>query len=80
MLVWFDHEESGLLGSRAFVTDYLLKKVLNKFRSKFIGAYITDMVMTNESKNMTQMIPEFIPKVSGLSEFELSALYTRLSR
>ncbi|RWS14985.1 hypothetical protein B4U79_09574 [Dinothrombium tinctorium] len=62
--VFFDEEEKGTRGSKVFVRNYLLPKVLHK-KSKFIAALILDMVMAFDAKPNTQTLPsdviEFCP-------------------
>lgn len=57
MLVWFDYEEHGKYGSEFFVNDYLYPFELDKYHSKFIGAYILDMILVKEKENDTQTLP-----------------------
>lgn len=57
MLVWFDYEEHGKYGSEFFVNDYLYPLELDRYESKFIGAYILDMVLVREKENDTQSLP-----------------------
>lgn len=64
MLVWFDYEEQGKYGSEFFVNDYLYPYELDKYQSKFIGAYIMDMILVRDKENNTQALPENLRKVS----------------
>jgi hypothetical protein len=57
MLVWFDYEEQGKYGSEFFVNDYLYPYELDKYQSKFIGAYIMDMILVRDKENNTQTLP-----------------------
>ncbi|RWS21256.1 hypothetical protein B4U80_00831, partial [Leptotrombidium deliense] len=64
--VLFDQEETlkhtirvkGLDGSTAFVSEYLLPKILQKHNATYIGAYITDMVLVYDAEPNTQSIPD----------------------
>uniref|UniRef100_A0A6G1SKL5 Leupeptin-inactivating enzyme 2 n=1 Tax=Aceria tosichella TaxID=561515 RepID=A0A6G1SKL5_9ACAR len=62
MLVWFDYEEQGKYGSEFFVNDYLYPYELDKYQSKFIGAYIMDMILVRDKENNTQALPENLRK------------------
>jgi len=53
----------GLLGSKAFVTKYLIPIELKERKSIFIGAYITDMVLHWDNSTNSQAIPESVSKV-----------------
>ncbi|RWS29190.1 hypothetical protein B4U80_12742, partial [Leptotrombidium deliense] len=55
--ILFDQEESGLDGSAALISEYLLPKILNKYNATFIGAYITDMVLVYEPAPNKQTLP-----------------------
>lgn len=57
MLVWFDYEEQGKYGSEFFVNEYLFPLELEKYGSRFIGAYILDMILVRDKENNTQTIP-----------------------
>lgn len=57
MLVWFDYEEQGKYGSEFFVNDYLFPLEIEKYNSKFIGAYILDMILVKDKENNTQSLP-----------------------
>ncbi|RWR99861.1 hypothetical protein B4U79_11772, partial [Dinothrombium tinctorium] len=57
MFVAFDLEEQGLLGSLAFVRDYLIPVELSKTGAKFLGAFVTDMVLRQESDENSQKLP-----------------------
>ncbi|RWS18497.1 uncharacterized protein B4U80_00588, partial [Leptotrombidium deliense] len=58
--VAFDLEEYGLLGSIAFVRDYLIPEEINK-GVKFTGAYILDMILSyNDSAFSQRLPPDFI--------------------
>lgn len=57
MLVWFDYEEQGKYGSEFFVNEYLFPLELEKYQSKFIGAYILDMILVKDRDTNTQMFP-----------------------
>lgn len=64
MLVWFDYEEQGKYGSEFFVNDYLFPYELEKYGSKFIGAYILDMILVRDKENNTQTLPLSLKSVS----------------
>lgn len=64
MLVWFDYEEQGKYGSEFFVNDYLFPLELEKYGSRFIGAYIMDMILVRDKENNTQVIPLNLKSVS----------------
>lgn len=64
MLVWFDYEEQGKFGSEFFVNDYLFPLELEKYSSKFIGAYILDMILVRDKENNTQTLPLSLKTVS----------------
>jgi len=66
MLVWFDYEEQGKYGSEFFVNDYLFPLELEKFGSKFIGAYILDMILVRDKENNTQSLPLNLKTVSRI--------------
>lgn len=66
MLVWFDYEEQGKFGSEFFVNDYLFPHELEKYNSKFIGAYVLDMTLVRDKENNTQTIPMNLKVVSRL--------------
>lgn len=65
MLVWFDYEEQGKYGSEFFVNDYLFPLELDKYGSKFIGAYIMDMILVRDKENNTQTLPLSLKNVSS---------------
>lgn len=67
MLVWFDYEEQGKYGSEFFVNDYLFPLELEKYKSKFIGAYILDMILVRDKENNTQTLPNELKRVSSCS-------------
>lgn len=64
MLVWFDYEEQGKYGSEFFVNDYLFPLELEKYGSKFIGAYILDMILVRDKEINTQTLPLNLKTVS----------------
>lgn len=64
MLVWFDYEEQGKFGSEFFVNDYLFPLELDKYGSRFIGAYIMDMILVRDKENNTQTLPLNLKTVS----------------
>lgn len=66
MLVWFDYEEQGKYGSEFFVNDYLFPLELEKYQSKFIGAYILDMILVRDKENNTQTLPLNLKTVSTI--------------
>lgn len=65
MLVWFDYEEQGKFGSEFFVNDYLYPHELDRYQSKFIGAYILDMILVRDKENNTQTLPANLRGVSS---------------
>lgn len=65
MLVWFDYEEQGKFGSEFFVNDYLFPLELEKYGSKFLGAYILDMILVRDKETNTQTIPSNLKDVSS---------------
>lgn len=65
MLVWFDYEEQGKYGSEFFVNDYLFPLELEKYNSKFIGAYILDMILVRDKENNSQSLPMNLKTVSS---------------
>lgn len=77
MLVWFDYEEQGKYGSEFFVNDYLFPLELEKYGSKFIGAYILDMILVRDKENNSQSIPSNLKTVSGdwLQEFIICIVF-----
>lgn len=74
MLVAFDLEEKGILGSLAFVNNYLIPNELIGRQAKFQGAYILDMVMNYDPHPRSQVMPLDILAVSynAISLFCLS--------
>jgi len=64
MLVWFDYEEQGKYGSEFFVNDYLFPYELEKYQSKFIGAYIMDMILVRDKEVGSQTLPVGLKSVS----------------
>lgn len=67
MLVWFDNEELGRIGSELFVNHYLFPHELERFGSKFVGAYILDMILVRDKENNTQTAPDGLLSVSDSS-------------
>lgn len=67
MFVAFDHEEQGLLGSRAFVNEFLIPNVLKKDNVRFIAAYLIDMALTYDPSPGSQYIVADIKAVSRTS-------------
>ena len=57
LLVAFDLEEKGILGSLAFVNNYLIPHELVKKRSKFSGAYIMEQILNYDSSPNSQILP-----------------------
>ncbi|KAI1286923.1 Aminopeptidase YwaD [Halotydeus destructor] len=57
MFVAFDLEELGLLGSTAFVREYLIPKELMAKKSTFLGAYVIDMVLNYDPSLGAQVLP-----------------------
>ncbi|RWS01098.1 hypothetical protein B4U79_16772, partial [Dinothrombium tinctorium] len=60
MLVAFDLEEMGLIGSLAFVREYLIPNVIERKGVKFLGAFILDMVLNYETSPKSQILPSDI--------------------
>lgn len=61
ILVAFDAEEMGLQGSEAFVNDFLLPSVLEKYNissDTFHGAYIMDTIMNYDNEGDSQSLPQ----------------------
>lgn len=67
MLVWFDYEEQGKYGSEFFVNEYLFPLELEKYGSKFLGAYILDMILVRDKENNTQSLPVNLKAVSSIN-------------
>ena len=57
MLVAFDLEEKGILGSLAFVNNYLIPNELVAKRARFSGAYILEMVLNYDNTSSSQILP-----------------------
>lgn len=55
--VAFDMQEHGILGSLAFVNQYLIPEEIAGKKAKFTGAYIMDMVMNFDSRPRSQSLP-----------------------
>ena len=66
IFVAFDLEEAGLVGSQAFVNEYLIPKELVDHDSKFLGAYIMDMLLDYRPQKNTQMFDDDMERVSNL--------------
>lgn len=70
--VAFDFEELGLHGSRAFVDKFLIPTEIIENRSKFLGAFITDMLLNYNNEENTQTLPadvrNKVPKLNKISE------------
>jgi hypothetical protein len=56
-LVAFDLEENGILGSLAFVNNYLIPNELVSKRTHFLGAYILEMVLNYDNSSQSQILP-----------------------
>lgn len=63
IFVTFDLEELGALGSIAFVNNYLIPKVLNSSKVKFLGAYVMDMILNYDPSVNAQILPRDITRV-----------------
>ena len=59
-----DLEELGLLGSKAFVNEWLIPKELQNKDTQFLGAYVMDMDLIYDPKPGAQSLPGDIVKVS----------------
>ena len=57
MFVAFDLEEKGILGSLAFVNNYLIPNELVAKRARFSGAYILEMVLNYDNSSSSQILP-----------------------
>ncbi|RWS09053.1 uncharacterized protein B4U79_01234 [Dinothrombium tinctorium] len=57
IFVAFDLGEKGILGSLAFVNQFLIPHEIVRKRGKFIGAYIADMVMNFDANVGSQVMP-----------------------
>jgi Zn-dependent M28 family amino/carboxypeptidase len=55
--VAFDMQEQGILGSLAFVNQYLIPEEISGKKAKFVGAYIMDMVMNFDVRPRSQSLP-----------------------
>lgn len=64
IFVSFDLEEYGLLGSSAFVKEYIIPHELIQRKANFLGAYIIDMLLNYETKVNSQSIPNDLRRVS----------------
>ena len=73
-LVAFDLEERGILGSLAFVNNYLIPNELVSKRSHFTGAYILEMVLNYDNTTQSQILP--LDMVMAVPE---SALWLQLN-
>ena len=65
-----DFEESGLVGSRAFVNEWLIPKELLNQDTQFLGAYVMDMDVFYDPRPGAQILPADITQVSrrGISK------------
>ena len=72
MFVAFDHEEKGILGSLAFVNNYLIPHELKAKRSRFTGAYIMEMILNYDPTPNSQILPLDIIAVSINSDWPTS--------
>ncbi|RWS27783.1 uncharacterized protein B4U80_08033 [Leptotrombidium deliense] len=57
IFVAFDLEKRGILGSLAFVNQYLIPTEISRKRANFIGAYILDMVLNFDPSVRSQTVP-----------------------
>ena len=64
IFVCFDLEELGLMGSNAFVTDWLIPRKLKNKNSKFLGAYVVDMDLLYDPRPGVQIIPQDVAEVN----------------
>ncbi|RWS00961.1 uncharacterized protein B4U79_12338 [Dinothrombium tinctorium] len=66
MFVAFDLEEFGLLGSIAFVHDYLIPREIVKNGANFLGAFIIDMILRQEqAENSQKLPPKAVPNAAA---------------
>ncbi|RWS04742.1 uncharacterized protein B4U79_02535, partial [Dinothrombium tinctorium] len=77
MFVAFDLEELGLLGSLAFVRDYLIPLELVKNGANFLGAFITDMVLRQEPDENSQKLPTDVEKAVPNAAAQIKANQNR---
>lgn len=75
----------GLLGSLAFVREYLIPTELLNRKAKFLGAYVIDMVLNYDSTPGSQSLPRDIMTVrilvfDPLHESFLTSLNVKLSQ
>ena len=56
-LVAFDLQEQGILGSLAFVNNYLIPNELVAKRNHFTGAYILEMLLNYDNSSQSQILP-----------------------
>ncbi|RWS22431.1 hypothetical protein B4U80_00895, partial [Leptotrombidium deliense] len=61
--ILFDQEESGLEGSKAFVKEYLIPKIIFRQKAEYVGAFVTDMCLTYDPEPKSQEIPHDFPKI-----------------
>ena len=64
IFVCFDLEEFGLMGSNAFVTDWLIPRKLKNKNSEFLGAYVVDMDLLYDPRPGVQILPRDVAEVS----------------
>ena len=62
MLVAWDYEEEGLLGSEAFVNDFLLPKI-NRSHYESLGSMSIDTNLNYNEENDTQRLPDGLQMV-----------------
>ena len=60
-----DLEEYGLVGSRAFVNEWLIPKELLNKDTQFLGAYVMDMDVFYDPRPGAQSLPSDIVEVSN---------------
>lgn len=63
MLTLIDYLFQGLWGSKAFVSEYFIPDELIGKRANFLGAYITDMILTWDPTEGSQDLSEDFIKV-----------------
>lgn len=62
-----------MLGSKAFVSKHLIPEEIEKRKSKFLGAYVTDMILTFDSKPNSQSMPKKLDWVSWICRLSKSS-------
>uniref|UniRef100_T1JYP9 Peptidase M28 domain-containing protein n=2 Tax=Tetranychus urticae TaxID=32264 RepID=T1JYP9_TETUR len=63
IFVAFDLEENGILGSLAFVNQYLIPKELKPKKTGFTGAFILDMLLNYDPNKRSQTLPSDVTRI-----------------